>query len=153
MKIWVLAIFRLAPKASRIIKSIENRVEKIALDAFGITSEQYERIINLNDEKRKIINLAILKRAVEKSVKPRDLDALNRYAFGQSADEISQNSGVGGSAIRKRINRAIIACTEEMEKLGYGASKLEREYSDIPALINAKRFIERKIRINKRKRL
>ena len=151
MKIWVLTIFRLAPKANRLVKSIDERMEKIALDAFGVTSEQYERIINLNDEKIKIINLAILCKTCRDSIIERDYIAIMRYARGESANEIALDSGVSGGAIRKRICRALERCCKSLEQAGFSKSKLDSEYAKIDCVARAKGVIERKLRVKENK--
>ena len=144
MKIWVLTIFRLAPKASRLVKSIDERMEKIALDAYGVTSEQYERIINLNEEKIKIINLAILCKMCSEKLAERDYTAVLRYAKGESSGEIALDYGVSDGAIRKRIRRALDRCEKILASAGYGEKRLVREYAGVECVISARNFIERK---------
>ena len=147
MKIWVLTIFRLAPKASRLIKSIDERMEKIALDAFGVTSEQYERIIKLNDEKIKIINLAILYKICNEQISEREVDAITRYAKGERVSEIAKDYAVSEGAIRKRIRRALPRCAKRIESLGYNEYKLARQYDDIDKVARVKEFFEKKLRV------
>ena len=144
MKIWVLTIFRLAPKASRLVKSIEERMEKIALDAFGVTSEQYERIIGLNEEKIKIINLAILCKMCADGIGERDSDIMMRYARGESSSDIAPDYGISDGAIRKRIRRALCRCEKILIGAGYGERKLEREYAQLDCVTRAKEFVLKK---------
>ena len=65
MKIWILLIFRIAPSIEKYLENLDKRISKIALNAFGVTVNQYDEILALSMKKAKITNLRIMYNRLE----------------------------------------------------------------------------------------
>lgn len=137
MKIWILAVFRLASGLCRAIEEYDKKIDRIALDPFGVTLKQYEKVIALSDKKRRLINLKVMYMLLKEKLDEHDIYLITKYARGISVAEIAERLEMKQSAVYKRLNRAIAEAEEVLAKSGYDEKRMECEYGEFRAVKSA----------------
>lgn len=134
MKIWILMIFRLAGELEKQIENLDKRIERVAVNPFGITLKQYEAVLELSDRKSRLVNLKIMYELLLRRLSGDDVFLIAKYASGVSVAEIAQRLQMRASAAYKRINRAIDRAIAELAGAGFDEERMEIEYRDFPAV-------------------
>ncbi len=128
MKLWILLIFKLAQPARRLIDKLQEKIERIALDPFGQTERQYERILSLSDKRAAIINLLYMHRMICEKLDSVDATVLELYSRGKTGKEIGEACGETPTQIFIRIRRVVRKAERALVKVGYDEARLEKEY-------------------------
>lgn len=137
MKFWILMIFAVAQPARRMIERINEKIEKIALNPFGVTMKQYEKIEALVDKKSALSNLIVMQERVSSVISRDEAVALQFYSAGRTAKEIGQVKGESPAVVYGKIRSAICKGAKMLEKDGYTQERLEREYLGIAEIKSA----------------
>ena len=137
MKTWILLIFRLAQPARRLIDKLQDKIEKIALNPFGRTEVQYERILKLTDKRAAIINLLYLHRLLCEAIGGEEAAIMELYARGKTGREIGEARGESAMQIFVRLRRAFTKGERALKKEGYDLVRLEKEYCSLNEIRDA----------------
>lgn len=146
MKKWILTVFRIQPKLAKRVAAIDEKIERIALAAFGATLEQCAKIIYLSGYKAKLVNLKIMRDVIEKRIGEEKAANLYAYACGKSAREIAGESGKNQYTVYRQIMRSIEDGAKELENCGYGEARMEREYGSMKFVCSVAAHLECKLR-------
>ncbi len=119
MKIWILAIFRLAAGLSKTIDDYDKKIERIALNPFGVSLKQYEKVIELSDNKTRIVNMKIMHDLLKNRLDVNEVYLISKYARGISVAEMAERLEMKASSLYKKLNRAVAAAEEVLKKSGY----------------------------------
>ena len=128
MKTWILMIFRLAQSARRLIDKLQGKIERIALDPFGRTEEQYKKILALTDKRVALINFIYLHRLIVEAIGSEEATVLELYARGATGREIGEARGESVNQIFVRLRRVMNKASKALKKAGYDCERLEKEY-------------------------
>ncbi len=130
MKIWILTIFRLAAEVGKQIDSLEKRIEHIAVNPFGITTKQYEKVLSLGDKRNRLINLRVMHEVICDDLTAEERLMLTRYAFGTSAAQLGEVMGYRVGAVYARIKRALAKAKKTLARCGYDEGRMINEYGE-----------------------
>lgn len=146
MKKWILTIFRIQPKLGKRVAAIDEKIERIALAAFGNTLDQCAKIIYLSGYKAKLINLKIMADVIAKRLGEQRTDELAAYAEGRSAKEIAAINGTNQFTVYRRVMRSIEDASVELNDCGYDEKRMEREYGTMKFVVAVAGQLEGKLR-------
>lgn len=110
---------------SRIKSSFQSRHLKT-----GVSNEQLiGEILELNEEKRKIVNLRYIVTVALKSMKESDMRILiDRIVYKKTFQTIAQEHNVSLRTAFRRVANAEKEYAENLRRCGYSESWLEKEY-------------------------
>ena len=146
MKKWILTVYRILPKLGKRVAAIDEKIERIALSAFGNTLDQCAKIIYLSGYKAKLVNLKIMADVISKKIGAERAEELGEYASGRSAKEIAEARGANQYTVYRRIMRAIEVGAEELGDCGYDEKRMEREYGGMKFVRAVAAQLEGKLR-------
>lgn len=146
MKKWILMIFRIGSLLEQLTDRLDRRVERLALDPFGQTARQYERILELIDKKRRLVNLKVMREMLAHELAADDVFLLAKYAFGMSAAQIAELTNRRESTVYKRLRAALTKAEKTLLAAGYDEARLEREYSEFPIVKNTVGLFSRRVK-------
>jgi DNA-binding CsgD family transcriptional regulator len=128
MKIWILLIFRIAPSIEKYLESLDKRIRRIALNAFGVTVNQYDEILALSMKKAKLVNLRIMYNRLEDELTGEEYFMLQQYAQGETGDQISKQLDIKISLTYKKINKALKKAELALKRAGFDEQRMEKDY-------------------------
>lgn len=134
IKRWILLLMRMGELPERLCDKIDERIERLALDPFGQTKKQYEKILSLTDVKGRIINLKLMRELLVGGLDPAQTFLLTRYAMGYSAAQLAADLDIKESTMYKRVRTAIGRAAAMLERAGFSESRLDDEYASMPAI-------------------
>ena len=146
MKIWILAVFRLSAETEKQISDIEARIERIAINPFGVTVKQYRRVLELSDMRRRLSNLGIMYNLLLSELTEEEVFFIAKYAYGLSANEIAVYTGLKAGAAYKRINKALNKAEKILKNAGYDGERMEKEYGEFPCVKSVLAILKNKAR-------
>ena len=146
MRIWILAVFRLASGLSKAIEEHDKKIERISLNPFGVTLKQYEKVIELSDRKIRLVNMKIMYDLLREKLEQHEVYLISKYARGISVAEIALCLEMKTGTVYKRLNRAVEAAEKILSESGYDEARMEREYSGFPAVKSALMSLKAKAR-------
>jgi hypothetical protein len=132
-----MLIFRLAQPARRLIDKLQDKIEKIALNPFGNTELQYERILKLTDKRAAIINLLYLHRVLCEAIGAEEAAIMELYSRGSTGREIGEARGESAMQIFVRLRRAFTKGARALKKEGYDLARFEKEYCGLDEIRSA----------------
>ncbi|MFR1565377.1 MAG: hypothetical protein ACLSUT_02945 [Christensenellales bacterium] len=146
MKIWILVIFRLSSVLERQIEALDKKIERIALNPFGVTEKQYAGIIELSDRRIRLLNMRAMYDVLIRSLSGEEIFLIAKYAFGLSAAEIAELIGVKQGAAYKRIIKAVKRAEKLLADAGFDEERMQKEYLEFSAVVAALNALKGKSR-------
>lgn len=122
----------------KIVKSLDNCFLSRVNSGFqglhlrnGVTNEKLiGEIIEINDEKRKIINLHFIVTSALKQLSAGEQQIIEQRVFlKRTFKDISEDTGIPMRTLFRRFDTAQTRFALVLERMGYGESWLEKEYS------------------------
>lgn len=147
MKIWILLIFRIAPSIEKYLENLDKRISKIALNAFGVTVNQYDEILALSMKKAKITNLRIMYNRLEDELTGEEYFMLQQYAQGETGDQISKSLDIKLSLTYKRLYKAIKKAELALLRAGFDEQRMEKDYLPFSFVSGAINVLKAKTRM------
>ena len=147
MKIWILLIFRIAPLIEKYLENLDKRISKIALNAFGVTVNQYDEILALSMKKAKITNLRIMYNRLEDELTGEEYFMLQQYAQGETGDQISKSLDIKLSLTYKRLYKAIKKAELALLRAGFDEQRMEKDYLPFSFVSGAINVLKAKTRM------
>ncbi|MCL2555663.1 MAG: hypothetical protein FWE03_01410 [Firmicutes bacterium] len=121
MKGWIKLLVIIGPKVRGLYQSIEKRIEKESLCMGGTCEMMMDLIYNLNERKRRIINLAVLHRALKEGLSDEEFYIIKTE--GKCLEgKFKRNSLV------RRVDKAFFKAAKVIHSMGYDDAVLIREY-------------------------
>ena len=131
MKYWILTILFLGGKLERAADRLDEQMATVALDPFGDTVRQCEKLSVLCDVKRRLVNLHVLSHRLRCDLTDDDVALLRRCMRGESYGEIAAAMKISKATAYRHVKRVIDRCTDVLLALGFDADRMERDYADI----------------------
>ena len=137
MENWILTAVALQPKLPLAARMYTKRAESQALNMKDSAADVAARIVELNDIKRRIVNLRVLYKRMEESLSADEMSLIKRYVRSSCA-EIAAETGVGRVRVYRSVKRALAKAVRVFARFGFGAKRMKEEYGTI--LLCAKVF-------------
>ena len=134
MMTWILTILHLEDRLEAAAARLDDRIAAVALNPFGDTMRQCERLMRLNDRKRRLVNMQVLSHRLRCCMKAEEAALLRLLHAGVSYGDLAQALGVSKATAYRRVKCAAAKCVRELEKLGFTPERLRREYADVNAV-------------------
>lgn len=127
MEFWVLTVVAMESKLRYIADKYTKRAEDAALHPVGDTFAAIERVAEINDMKRRIVNMKVMYDKIKESLKADELELLAAY-IGSSAAEIAEREYISRAKVYRRIARAMKQAVRALLRLGYDKAKMDGDY-------------------------
>lgn len=127
MEFWILTVFAMESKLGYIADKYTKRAEDAALHPVGDTFAAIERVAEINDMKRRIVNMKVICDKIKEVLKEDDLELLTAYA-SSSAAEIAGRENISRAKVYRRIARAMRQAVRALSRLGYDKAKMDGDY-------------------------
>lgn len=131
MKYWILTVLYLGGKLERAADRLDEQMSTVALNAFGDTLQQYEKLSDLCDVKRRLVNLQVLSHRLRSNMTADDIELMRRCMRGESYGEIAAALKISKATAYRHVKRVIDDCTDALQALGFDFDRMERDYADI----------------------
>lgn len=146
MKLWILLIFKMAKKVKKLVKYIENKIEKTAFDAMGDTLAQYKKVLDLYDMKIKLLNLVFLYDRFKTELNGQEFFLLTKYSSGKSMAELSEILCVSKKTIYRWLNLAFAHAEEILINMSLSDEIFERDYEGVIVVGQCLRTLSNKVK-------
>lgn len=131
MDIWILVMLFLRSKLAYAANLYERRAADAALDLKSDVFTVCEKVISLNDMKRRIVNMKVLCDNLKDKLRAEDWALLNRYV-GCGAGAIAVERGESRMRVFRSIKRALGKAARVLSGMGFDCLRMEEDYMDIP---------------------
>ncbi len=134
--LWVKTILYVYKYLDSLAEAIDKLVERQALNSFyyysGLSEDNgvmavSERIINLIDRKKRLINIKVL---TDKSLENCDSEyaqiLIERYIDNDKSEEIAFRHGYAMRTYFRKLSQAEEQCASKMSQMGFTSEKLEK---------------------------
>lgn len=132
MRTWIMTILFLAGRLESAAERLDEKAERIALDPKGNTMRQYEKIAEVLDVKRRLVNLRVMAHRLETCLNPSERERIGRAMDGASSAAVAESEGVSRTTAYRRTKRAFLRAAAILDGLGYDAARMEEDYASIP---------------------
>ena len=129
---------RIAPKIEEEVGAIETRIERVALSPYGETIAKYGEIMQLMDEKIRLINLKVLHRILRDVLLSDERKLLKQIARGETYAKVGKTLGLATSSVFKRVSKIIDRISKVLDKAGWSEERLNREFSSLSLIKRAR---------------
>lgn len=130
MEFWVLMILALENKLEAVAESCTRQAEEASLALGGDTFSAFEKVIEINDKKRRIVNMKVLCDTIASSLESCETELLKDYVR-RSAGEIAADTGASRSKVYRDIRRACGKAAKAIARLGFKEEEMARDYGEI----------------------
>lgn len=127
MELWILTVFALKSKLNAAAASLTERAQAWAQNWEEDVFATCNKIIEINDEKRRIVNLKVLCEAAEKALGETERNVLTMYVK-KSVAEIADRLSMSASAVYRTLMRAFSKAEKAFAKLKFDEAAFERDY-------------------------
>lgn len=142
MEIWLLTIFFLRAHLATAARLIEERAEREALNLREDAVRVCERVMSLNDLKRRLINLRVLYDKLKEGLPAEEFNILRAYAFKGTCG-LGQSMGINRMKVLRLVKRAELKGTHLLAALGFDEGRMERDYGAVPLCRGVREKIRR----------
>lgn len=145
MENWVLTVIAMEPKLKYAADMYTKRASEAALEMTGDACTAIQRVVEINDMKRRIVNMKVLFDAIKGALSDEELLLLREYAV-HSAAEIAARQNAARSGIYRKIAKAQKAAVKALSRLKYDKEKMDEDYLSMQLTLRAYRQIARRKR-------
>ena len=135
MKKWITDIVLLRGQAKRICATLNECIEKIALDPFSDTMKQCKRIFMLDDRRIAVLNMVKLFSIMIANLNIQERAVLSLYCRGATVSELAEAMNISERRVYYKISLAYKKSEQALNKLGYDAKRLDNEYKILSSVI------------------
>jgi hypothetical protein len=144
MKKWITDIVLLRGQAKRICATLNECIEKIALDPFSDTMKQCKRIFMLDDRRIAVLNMVKLFSIMIANLNIQERAVLSLYCRGATVSELAEAMNISQRRVYYKISLAFKKSENALLKLGYDEKRLDAEYSILRSVIGEIKKVKRK---------
>lgn len=142
MDIWILTALFLRPKLAYAAKVFEQRAMDEALDLKGDALEVCEKVMELNDVRRRLINLKVICDRIEEAMSKEEYLLLKEYVT-QGTGAIALKAGCTRMRVYRAVKRALYKAVQKLNALGFDSQRMNDDYLSVPLCRQAYKKIVR----------
>lgn len=131
MENWILAILALSGKLAAAAEMYANRAEATALDLKGNVTELCEQIMELNDIKRRIVNMRVMFDMLKSELSETEFSLISEYA-SKSLTEIALCRKLSRTSVYRMLKRALKKAEKILWKIRVDFDRMNSDYLGIP---------------------
>lgn len=130
MEYWVLTMLALENKLEAAAESCTRQAEEAALEQGGDAFSAFEKVIEINDKKRRIVNMKVLCDTVKGSLAPQESELLVAYVR-HTAGELAAALSESRLKVYRDVKRALSKAAKALARIGFKKEELERDYREL----------------------
>ncbi len=146
MKIWVLTVMYLQNKLEYLCAQIDKRTDAIAMDLVSETQQVFNRIIEQNELKRKVVNLKVLGDRMKERLGENEAQMLCDFLRSRSLSSMAIEQGVARSTVCRKFNKILKVLSRVCVNLGFDENRFVSEYASLPLVEFARKRIQKIIK-------
>lgn len=142
MEFWVLTALALENKLEAAAEKCTEEADEASLSLCADTFSAFEKVVGINDKKRRIVNMKVLCDTIENSLDTREAELLKAYTRF-SASVIAEHLGINRLKVYRDIKRACAKAEKALARIGFKKAEMERDYGDLALFARTYRRIKR----------
>jgi len=135
MKVWIKAIFLLGNKLGQLADAVQEELEKLSIDLTVETFRAFERMMALENKKRRLCNFKVLKDLLKAQLTADEKQVFKlRLEKSKSFDETADILQLHKSSVVRRFNKGMDKCLDFLNRLTYTEERFKSEYGDVEVI-------------------